>query len=111
MSRFAHTQLARIFFHLDSLCPGALGKLARMNNTRNETHGYSRSEVQCTGTRICLCCGETMTRRSLALSRNPNVCACCSSLVDGMPDYSGHRAWQVRRWPISSNVKLPRKRA
>jgi len=34
--------------------------------------------------RICRCCGESMTSRSQQLSRNPNVCASCSSLLDGM---------------------------
>ncbi|HWX20803.1 MAG TPA: hypothetical protein VN578_12970 [Candidatus Binatia bacterium] len=36
--------------------------------------------------RICICCGETMSERGNALSRNPNVCASCSSLADGMDD-------------------------
>ena len=34
--------------------------------------------------RICICCGEPMIERGNALSRNPNVCASCSSLADGM---------------------------
>lgn len=33
-------------------------------------------------TRICICCGEPMTRESL--SRDANICASCSSLSDGM---------------------------
>jgi hypothetical protein len=37
--------------------------------------------------RVCMCCGEPMTERSVALSRNPNVCASCSSLADGMEDF------------------------
>src|SRR5215471_8986707 len=36
--------------------------------------------------RICICCGEAMIEHSNALSRNPNICASCSSLVDGMDD-------------------------
>jgi hypothetical protein len=38
--------------------------------------------------RICICCGETMTERGNALSRNPNICASCSSLADGMEESS-----------------------
>ena len=34
--------------------------------------------------RICICCGEPMVERGNAQSRNPNVCASCSSLGDGM---------------------------
>jgi hypothetical protein len=33
---------------------------------------------------VCICCGEEMSERSLTLSRNPNICASCSSLADGM---------------------------
>ena len=34
--------------------------------------------------RICVCCGESMTEAGNALSRNPNICASCSSMADGM---------------------------
>ena len=34
--------------------------------------------------RICVCCGEPMAARGNSLSRNPNMCASCSSLDDGM---------------------------
>jgi len=36
--------------------------------------------------RICICCGDPMLKRGNALSRNPNVCASCSSLADGIDD-------------------------
>ena len=36
--------------------------------------------------RICICCGEPITEHGNALSRNPNLCASCSSLTDGMDD-------------------------
>ena len=36
--------------------------------------------------RICICCGEPMVERGNALSRNPNVCASCSSMADGMEE-------------------------
>jgi len=35
---------------------------------------------------ICICCGEPMARGGGALSRNPNMCASCSSMADGMRD-------------------------
>ncbi len=35
---------------------------------------------------ICICCCEPMPKGGNALSRNPNVCASCSSMVDGMGD-------------------------
>src|SRR5262249_18353261 len=34
--------------------------------------------------RICICCGEPMAENNHGLSRNPNVCASCSSMADGM---------------------------
>ena len=37
-------------------------------------------------TRICRCCGEPMPEQGNRLSRNPNVCASCSSLADGMDE-------------------------
>jgi hypothetical protein len=36
--------------------------------------------------RICRCCGEPMTETGNALSRNPNICASCSSIADGMEE-------------------------
>jgi hypothetical protein len=33
--------------------------------------------------RICLCCGEPISAQGKSLSRNPNVCVSCSSLLDG----------------------------
>jgi hypothetical protein len=37
---------------------------------------------------ICICCGEPIADHGNALSRNPNICACCSSLADGMDEVS-----------------------
>ena len=34
--------------------------------------------------RICICCGEPMVERGNVLSRNPNLCASCSSMADGI---------------------------
>ncbi len=36
--------------------------------------------------RICRCCGEAISEEGNALSRNPNVCASCSSMADGMEE-------------------------
>jgi hypothetical protein len=36
--------------------------------------------------RICRCCGEPMPEEGNARSRNPNICASCSSMADGMED-------------------------
>ena len=38
--------------------------------------------------RICRCCGELMPEKGNALSRNPNICASCSSMADGMEESS-----------------------
>jgi hypothetical protein len=36
--------------------------------------------------RICICCGEPMAPGGNALSRNPNICASCSSILDGLEE-------------------------
>jgi hypothetical protein len=36
--------------------------------------------------RICICCGEPMSEHGGEFSRNPNLCASCSSMMDGMDD-------------------------
>ena len=38
--------------------------------------------------RVCTCCGEPIGERGDEHSRNPNMCASCSSMSDGMPDSS-----------------------
>ena len=38
--------------------------------------------------RICMCCGEPMAEKGDVQSRNPNTCASCSSLSDGMLESS-----------------------
>jgi hypothetical protein len=35
---------------------------------------------------ICVCCGEPMTKGGGVLSRDPNLCASCSSIADGMAE-------------------------
>ncbi len=35
---------------------------------------------------ICLCCGDVIRKGRGALSRDPNLCASCSSIADGMGD-------------------------
>ena len=37
---------------------------------------------------ICICCGEAIAVNGPELSRNPNVCASCSSMADGMEETS-----------------------
>jgi hypothetical protein len=36
--------------------------------------------------RICMYCGEPMAEKGDAHSRDPNTCASCSSLSDGLPE-------------------------
>jgi hypothetical protein len=36
--------------------------------------------------RICRCCGEPIPESGNNLSRNPNVCASCSSMADGIDE-------------------------
>jgi hypothetical protein len=36
--------------------------------------------------RVCMYCGETIAEKGNALSRDPMMCAFCSSMSDGMPE-------------------------
>jgi hypothetical protein len=45
--------------------------------------------------RICICCGEPMAECANTLSRNPNMCASCSSLADGMKESGLHTPLQA----------------
>jgi hypothetical protein len=51
--------------------------------------------------RICVCCGEPLLAGGNALSRNPNICASCSSLVDGIDET---RVPSVQQYAPESSV-------
>jgi RNA polymerase-binding transcription factor DksA len=36
--------------------------------------------------RVCICCGEPIPERRSDLPRNPNMCASCSNLADGLEE-------------------------
>ncbi len=57
---------------------------SRLPGTHSERRGLSSQEPM--NPRICQCCGEPMPEKGNVLSRNPNICASCSSLADGMDD-------------------------
>ncbi|HZR16063.1 MAG TPA: hypothetical protein VFE51_01945 [Verrucomicrobiae bacterium] len=62
---------------------------------------------------ICICCGEPMVQDGNALSRNPNVCACCSSLADGMDDSAlpnvdvGESGALAKKRPVTDGLPAP----
>lgn len=60
----------------------------RRQHRRSGTVGGAFCSTAIMNSRICVCCGEPMADRGNALSRNPNVCASCSSLADGMDESS-----------------------
>jgi hypothetical protein len=61
--------------------------------------------------RICIGCGAAIPERANALSRNPNLCASCSSLTDEMDESdtseltglepvqfpAGEKLWETRK--------------
>jgi len=63
-----------------------------LNNPPNETIFKREKEERdglltgMTTVRICICCGESMSKGGNALSRNPNLCASCSSMEDGLDE-------------------------
>jgi formylmethanofuran dehydrogenase subunit E len=64
------------------LVPGNLAILPTRQVGERSLRPAPRGGV--TRPRTCICCGEPMVEQGNALSRNPNVCASCSSLADGM---------------------------
>jgi len=79
----------------------------------DDRHPQSPVGRRITTSRICICCGEPMVERGDALSRNPNVCASCSSLADGMEEASRSIAAQVgermRHSPSRDDLSFQRK--
>ena len=55
--------------------------------------------------RICICCGEPMASGRNALSRNPNICASCSSILDGMEEPEDLEAEKASVEQQSSHVE------
>ncbi len=38
------------------------------------------------GKHLCICCGESLSETNSNRSRDPNLCASCSSLADGIEE-------------------------
>ena len=55
--------------------------------------------------RVCICCGEPMSAEGNNLSRNPNVCASCSSIVDGEGEASKGNVSEIRAEGRAARVK------
>jgi len=55
--------------------------------------------------RICRCCGEPMPEHGNPLSRNPNICASCSSIADGMEESSLPESASLARDPTEAVPK------
>ena len=64
------------------------------------------AEVKDMKPRICICCGEEISERGNTLSRNPNLCASCSSLADGM-DLSDHSTLLEEKLPPTNQDLTP----
>ncbi len=56
--------------------------------------------------RVCMCCGEEIKEQGNALSRNPNVCASCSSLADGMDESAAAKLVQMTPEPSAPSPPL-----
>jgi hypothetical protein len=57
--------------------------------------------------RICRCCGEAMPEQGNNLSRNPNICASCSSMADGMEDSGLRESASLPRNTVESIAEDP----
>jgi len=62
----------------------------RKSETRKRSalagYGFRRNYLGGMLPRICICCGEPMAPGGNVLSRNPNICASCSSILDGLEE-------------------------
>jgi len=56
--------------------------------------------------RICICCGQPMSIGGKALSRNPNICASCSSILDGMGEWKNEEVKKQLNKREASSSKL-----
>ena len=57
--------------------------------------------------RICICCGEEISEHGNTLSRNPNLCASCSSLADGMDFYDRSTLFEEESPPLKTKTSSP----
>jgi hypothetical protein len=57
--------------------------------------------------RICKCCGESMPETGNVLSRNPNLCASCSSLEDGAAENRKLRTSSPTETQEPANKSVP----
>jgi hypothetical protein len=55
--------------------------------------------------RICICCGQPMSIGGKALSRNPNICASCSSILDGMGESKNEELKKPTDKPAASSLE------
>src|ERR1051325_8744346 len=79
---FCSHQLVRFCSH-----PDKLGKFFLLSSTPTVISCSSvKGSATAMTSRICVCCGESIPEKGNVLSRNPNVCASCSSLMDGMEE-------------------------
>jgi hypothetical protein len=51
--------------------------------------------------RICVCCGDRFSIEVNTLSRNPNICASCSSMADGMEQSNLPNAIHLPQPPLA----------
>ena len=61
--------------------------------------------------RICVCCGEDIPAGNF-MSRNPNICASCSSMADGMEEASlpanlPEKSWEETHEPAEVVRTVP----
>ena len=62
------------------------GNLEQEKGRALDGYGFRRNCLSGMLPRICICCGEAMAPGGNDLSRNPNICASCSSILDGMEE-------------------------
>ena len=83
--------------HRVSCANGAAEKVRKMlcDDRRSYAHNtstsiddfhFQRGSAKGMSPRICICCGQPMAVGGKALSRNPNICATCLTILDGKDD-------------------------
>jgi len=68
--------------------------------------GFQREDGKGMKPRVCMCCGQPMAVAvgGKALSRNPNICASCSSILDGMDESKNDEPKKPTDKPEASSI-------
>jgi hypothetical protein len=90
---------AETYFHFS--CHYSRKTVLYMNE---QTNGWKTIGTEFMNCWVCRCCGGPMTEMEDLAARNPNLCAACSSLADGMEESAERMELVPSRFFYSAEV-------